>query len=70
MTVLSFLQRPLPIRVPSPAQAAVAVVARAVRWQDGWRQRKHLAELDDRLLADIGLTRDDVRTELSRRTWW
>jgi uncharacterized protein YjiS (DUF1127 family) len=31
-----------------------------------WHQRRQLRELDDRLLADIGLSRDDVVEESSR----
>jgi uncharacterized protein YjiS (DUF1127 family) len=31
-----------------------------------WRARAHLAELDDRMLRDIGLTRADVAAELRR----
>ncbi len=34
-----------------------------------WRQRQKLAELDDRLLADLGLTRSDVRTEMPEAPW-
>ncbi len=33
------------------------------------RQRLALAELDDRLLGDIGLTRADVARETEKRPW-
>jgi uncharacterized protein YjiS (DUF1127 family) len=33
------------------------------------RQRRALALLENRLLDDIGLTRDDVERELSRSIW-
>jgi uncharacterized protein YjiS (DUF1127 family) len=33
------------------------------------RQRHALAELDDRLLQDIGLTRDDVASEVEKPFW-
>lgn len=36
---------------------------------DRRRQRLHLAELDDRLLADVGLTRCDVKRECSKPFW-
>lgn len=34
-----------------------------------YRQRRRLAELDDRILKDIGLTRCDVMQETSRPFW-
>lgn len=37
-----------------------------------WRAattRPALAELDDRMLRDIGVTRDQVRAELNRAPW-
>jgi uncharacterized protein YjiS (DUF1127 family) len=34
------------------------------------RELRHLYALDDRLLRDIGLTRDDVFHELSKSIWW
>lgn len=33
------------------------------------RSRKQLAQLDDRLLDDIGLTRDVAAREAARRAW-
>ena len=33
------------------------------------RQRLALAELDDRLLGDIGLTRGDIRREAGKYPW-
>ena len=41
----------------------------AVYWTSLARERRALARLDDRLLADIGLTRADVEAETSRRFW-
>ena len=34
-----------------------------------WRQRQALAALDDRLLDDIGLTREQARKEAHKRFW-
>ena len=34
-----------------------------------WRQRQALTELDDRMLADLGLTRDEVRAEVTKPFW-
>jgi uncharacterized protein YjiS (DUF1127 family) len=40
------------------------------RWRDRARLRLYLADIDDRLLADIGLTRDACRRERERRFWY
>jgi len=40
----------------------------AQRWQ-ARRARMHLAELDDRLLADIGIARDDIRVAIGDPRW-
>ena len=39
------------------------------RAYDRWQQRHALLELDDRLLADIGLTREDALRE-ARKPFW
>lgn len=36
---------------------------------DAWRSRQHLKALDDRALADIGLSRADAEREASRPIW-
>jgi uncharacterized protein YjiS (DUF1127 family) len=38
-------------------------------WSERSRQRRHLAELDDRLLRDIGISRVEVEAEASRPFW-
>lgn len=38
-------------------------------WHERARQRRHLMELDDHLLKDIGLTRGDVYRESHRPFW-
>ncbi len=42
------------------------MVAAALAWQDRARDRRALAELDDRTLADVGLTRADVARQMAR----
>jgi uncharacterized protein YjiS (DUF1127 family) len=39
-------------------------------WRSRARQREALARLDDRLLADIGLTREEQMMECSNLFWW
>ncbi len=36
---------------------------------DRWMQRTHLAELDDRMLRDLGISRGDVEHEVSKPFW-
>lgn len=51
-------------------QAALRALARAAN--RAWRNavtRRELAELDDHMLADIGMTRDAVRAEMDRFPW-
>lgn len=54
-------------------QVKASLVARTVdlllTWSDRMRQRRHLAELDDRLLQDIGVSRADIESEISRPFW-
>jgi uncharacterized protein YjiS (DUF1127 family) len=57
---------------PEPWQ--IAAVIRAARAHFAWlrdrkRQRQALAELDDRLLEDIGLTRRQAEEEANKPFW-
>ncbi len=47
----------------------VALIQRLVAWQRRMAERYTLAELDDFLLEDIGLTRADVARELRKPFW-
>jgi uncharacterized protein YjiS (DUF1127 family) len=38
-------------------------------WMERSRQRRALAQLDDHLLRDIGLTRDEARSECANPFW-
>ncbi len=38
-------------------------------WYDRARQRRHLAQLDDRLLSDIGVDRATAMQEVSKPFW-
>ncbi|HEX7967010.1 MAG TPA: DUF1127 domain-containing protein [Stellaceae bacterium] len=39
------------------------------RWRDRARDRRLLASLDDRLLADMGMTRFDAAHECAKPFW-
>jgi len=58
---------------PSRGKAGTGFVTRlfdrVFGWLDQARQRRHLGELDDRLLRDIGLSRAEVEQEVSRPFW-
>ena len=58
---------------PSRTNAGRGLVTRLfdqlIEWLDRARQRRHLGELDDRLLRDIGLSRAEVENEVSRPFW-
>lgn len=48
---------------------AMQVFTALLQWQERGRQRRRLSELDDRMLADIGLTRADVSREVAKPFW-
>jgi uncharacterized protein YjiS (DUF1127 family) len=58
---------------PTRTKTARGLVTRlfdqVLAWLDHARQRRHLGELDDRLLRDIGLSRTEVEHEISRPFW-
>lgn len=56
-------------RLPDNAGVLVIIIAVLVALQDRFRQRRHLRDLDDRLLEDVGLSREDVRRETSKPLW-
>ena len=58
-----------PARGKANVGAATRVFDQLMVWLDRARQRRHLAELDDRLLRDIGISRADVDHEASRPFW-
>jgi len=47
----------------------VSGVATMMVWYERSRQRRHLAQLDERMLRDIGLSRGDVEHEIQKRPW-
>ena len=53
----------------SPSSSAAAVVEGALAWIERARQRRHLSELSDHMLKDIGLSRADVEAEAAKPFW-
>jgi uncharacterized protein YjiS (DUF1127 family) len=53
----------------SAARAAFNFPTLLVEWQKRYESRRHLAELNTRLLADVGLTPADVRREVEKPFW-
>jgi uncharacterized protein YjiS (DUF1127 family) len=45
------------------------VAATLALWRGRGRQRDLLAQLDSRMLRDIGITRDDARRECAKPFW-
>lgn len=71
------IRRP-PALGPAPAvlmawRRAAQLAGRALEgllvWSDRSRQRRQLAELDDHMLRDIGLSRADVMAETTKPFW-
>jgi uncharacterized protein YjiS (DUF1127 family) len=46
-----------------------ALVGAVTVWRELRRSRQHLATLDDRALADVGLTRAQQRSESAKSFW-
>ncbi|MQY41359.1 DUF1127 domain-containing protein [Epibacterium sp. SM1969] len=64
---IAFLSASAPL--PMPAQLALAVAVLMTKWSQRRRTRQHLAELDDHMLKDIGISRDDARRESTLPFW-
>jgi len=60
-------------RAARPAGAALSMLRCLGRWclrcHQRAEQRRHLAELDERMLKDVGLTPDQAARE-SAKPWW
>ncbi len=54
---------------PPPAPRRRGLVALLRRWYRRARERRALAELDDYLLKDCGLTREQARREAGKPFW-
>ena len=59
----------LPICEDSKGFSAGQIIAKAKLWANRSRQRKQLAHLDARMLADIGITAEQVKLEIAKPFW-
>ena len=69
-----YLKQSWALRRRSAPATAVVPLARGwlvalARMQERWRQRQALRDLDDRLLRDIGLTREQADGEAHKPFW-
>ncbi|HBC06998.1 MAG TPA: hypothetical protein DC046_05360 [Rhodospirillaceae bacterium] len=53
----------------SATQAVFNFPTILVKWQKRYEMRRHLDEMTPQLLADVGLTRADVRREVEKPFW-
>ncbi len=63
---------PRPVRLPLTTlalKAATGALNTLYLWQSRFAERQHLGALDDRLLADMGLSRADVEGEAGKPFW-
>jgi len=52
-----------------PASPMLAAVRRIAFWYGRWLQRQDLAELDDHILRDIGISPREVKRECAKPFW-
>ncbi|WP_119168801.1 DUF1127 domain-containing protein [Algihabitans albus] len=58
-----------PLRQSGAVGPLEALINLFIAWQDRANQRHDLAEMDDRLLRDVGLDRLDVEREIAKPFW-
>ncbi|MEL6234656.1 MAG: DUF1127 domain-containing protein [Pseudomonadota bacterium] len=63
------LARPSGVGAGGVIAGALSVLRLVVRWADRATQRSRLVELDERMLKDIGISREDANIE-ARRPFW
>lgn len=57
------------LHLPSPLEALLRLYHLSTVWTRRSQERLHLKELDDHLLRDLGLSREDVEQEISKPFW-
>ena len=71
MTAANPIQRSTPFRPVRHfgGKVRLAPLKTFARWYDRYVQRRTLADLDTRMLADIGVTPQEARHEVSKPFW-
>ncbi len=59
----------LPNRFPLARNTRPALLGTVLKAFSIWRERQTLRDLDDHILKDIGVTRDDADVETKRPVW-
>ncbi|MBS0520044.1 MAG: DUF1127 domain-containing protein [Proteobacteria bacterium] len=57
------------VETPRPTPILRFVLPTLRTWRDRYRSRRRLRQLDDRELADVGLSRAQQRQECCKRFW-
>ncbi|WP_366556101.1 DUF1127 domain-containing protein [Aquibaculum sediminis] len=57
------------LHLPSPLEALLRLYRLTGIWTRRSQDRLHLKELDDHLLQDLGLSREQVEREISKPFW-
>lgn len=57
------------LNLPSPLEALLRFYRLTGIWTRRSQERLHLKELDDHLLQDLGLSREQVEREISKPFW-
>jgi uncharacterized protein YjiS (DUF1127 family) len=68
-TIFSLRSLSVSLPVGAASRLAVGGFGALLAWGRRLRERGQLAVLDDRALADIGLTRADIMHEIDKRFW-
>lgn len=55
--------------LPAAGRAALSILRRLGSWYDRWLQQQNLAELDDHILRDIGISPREVERECAKPFW-
>lgn len=64
-----FVEPPSQARRAPPAGLLTALLRLLICWQWRARQRAHLERMDERMLRDIGIRREDAQLE-ARKPFW